>query len=449
MIVKEIPFEELFEIHLRNGLTRPTAVRGSGVKMVNMGELFAHSRIKNILMDRVPLSESESQNYLLKSGDLLFARQSLVLSGAGKCSIFLNDSEAVTYEGHIIRARVDKKKANPLFYYYFFHSQLGRQTIEGIVEQVAAAGIRGSDLAKLKVPYPPLPTQHAIARILGSLDDKIELNRQMNETLEAMARAIFQSWFVDFDPVRAKAEGRQPAGMDAETAALFPSDMVEVDGREVPKGWRMLTLGDLCSLDKGVSYKGAFLSDEGTSMINLGCFTGEGNFSIDNLKFYTGEYRDRHVVKSGDIVIANTDITQKRVVLGSPAIVPPFDRFAHCIFTHHVYAVRFKKEFEKLNYFVYFTLLNPEFRERAIGFATGTTVLALPRDTVLEHSFILPDERTIQSFNGVIKPVFSMIYNNIQQSRTLAQIRDALLPKLMSGELTIRDMEDGEEGVIT
>ena len=97
----------------------------------------------------------------------------------------------------------------------------------------------------IEIPLPPLPTQRRIAHILGSLDDKIELNRQMNETLEAMARAIFKSWFVDFNPVRAKGEGRQPAGMDAETAALFPDGFEEVDGREVPRGWRVEKIEDI------------------------------------------------------------------------------------------------------------------------------------------------------------------------------------------------------------
>ena len=99
-------------------------------------------------------------------------------------------------------------------------------------------------IGKIPIILPPLPTQRAIANILGTLDDKIELNRKMNETLEAMAQAIFKSWFVDFDPVRAKMEGKQPAGMDAETAALFPSEFEMVDGREVPKGWKISTIGE-------------------------------------------------------------------------------------------------------------------------------------------------------------------------------------------------------------
>jgi len=207
---QDMPFAELFETPLRNGLTKPKAVRGEGMKMVNMGEVFAHRRIHNLDMDRVPMETKERNSSLLRGGDLLFARQSLVLSGAGKCVLFQGDNEDVTFESHIIRCRLDQQKAAPAFYFYLFQSTQGRSLIESIVEQVAAAGIRGSDLGRLLVPVPPLAEQKAIAAVLGALDDKIELNRRMNATLEAMARALFQSWFVDFDPVRAKLDGRPP-----------------------------------------------------------------------------------------------------------------------------------------------------------------------------------------------------------------------------------------------
>ena len=113
-------FEEIFELPLRNGLFRPTALRGSGIKMVNMGELFSNSIIENVQMERVELSTSEMEKYILEPGDLLFARSSLVLSGAGKCAIFQEPSEPTTFESHIIRARLNKSIAESWFYYYFF-----------------------------------------------------------------------------------------------------------------------------------------------------------------------------------------------------------------------------------------------------------------------------------------------------------------------------------------
>ena len=238
------PFGALFAESARNGLTRPKAVRGSGVKMVNMGELFAHPRLFNVPMDRVPLSQSEAERLLLEDGDVLFARQSLVLKGAGKCSIFLRDDEPVTFESHVARVRLDPKKAHPGYYFYYLQSYHGRSAIRSIVEQGAgASGIRGSDLATLEVLWRPLSEQRAIAHILGTLDDKIELNRRANETLEAMARALFKSWFVDFDPVRAKMEGRDP-GLPQHLADLFPDRLVDSELGQIPEGWETATLGD-------------------------------------------------------------------------------------------------------------------------------------------------------------------------------------------------------------
>ena len=123
--------------------------------------------------------------------------------------------------------------------------------------QVAVAGITGADLANPKLSIPSLREQKRIAHILGTLDDKIELNRRMNATLEAMARALFQSWFVDFDPVRAKAAGQTPAGMDSATAELFPADFQDSELGEIPKGWTTTVLDDLASLILGGDW-GAF-----------------------------------------------------------------------------------------------------------------------------------------------------------------------------------------------
>ena len=112
-------------------------------------------------------------------------------------------------------------------------------------------GVRQSELRKVEIPLPPLAEQQRIGHILGSLDDKIELNRQMNETLEAMARAIFKSWFVDFDPVRAKVEGREAVGMDADTAALFPSAFQDSPLGEIPEGWEVTAIGEDFDLTTG------------------------------------------------------------------------------------------------------------------------------------------------------------------------------------------------------
>ena len=180
-----VPFGDLLLEPLRNGLTKPKAVRGDGVKMIGMGEIFANSRIGAISMSRVPVTEKELSNNCIKNGDILFARQSLALEGAGKCSIVIDVTEETVFESHLIRARIDSSKANPYFVYYYFNSYVGKEHIKTIVEQVAAAGIRGSDLVRLKVPCPDLETQDRIAAILSALDEKIAINRAINDNLTA------------------------------------------------------------------------------------------------------------------------------------------------------------------------------------------------------------------------------------------------------------------------
>lgn len=142
--------------------------------------------------------------------------------------------------------RFDPMKADPKFMLYAylapqFQDVLKARTIHGsTVNRIPLI-----EFPSFPIRVPPLPIQRQIAAILSAFDDKIELNRRMNRTLEQMARALFKSWFVDFDPVRAKMRGEAPEGMDAETAALFPDELVEVDGREVPKGWEWVTIGDV------------------------------------------------------------------------------------------------------------------------------------------------------------------------------------------------------------
>ncbi|MEF9973840.1 MAG: restriction endonuclease subunit S, partial [Clostridia bacterium] len=142
------------------------------------------SRIANCDMDRVPVTDKEYENNRIQKGDLLFARQSLVLEGAGKCCIVIDVQEPTVFESHLIRVRIDKSKANPYFVYYYFNSWVGRENMKTIVEQVAAAGIRGSDLVRLMIPFPDLPTQNRIVDVLMSIDEKIDLNRKINHHLE-------------------------------------------------------------------------------------------------------------------------------------------------------------------------------------------------------------------------------------------------------------------------
>jgi type I restriction enzyme S subunit len=240
-----------------------------------------------------------------------------------------------------------------------------------------------------------------------------------------MARAIFKSWFVDFEPFRDKG-------------------MVGSELGEIPKGWDVRQIRTYADVEKGLSYKGQFLADVGVPMVNLGCLTGHGRFNSASLKHYSGDFKPRHTVRPGDIVIANTDITQRREVLGSPAVVPPHSEARECIFTHHVFAVRLREGYDSWKFYLYYSLLQDEFRERAAGFATGTTVLALPRDAVLNLAIPAPPVQVVKEFSFLVESLVRMGWRNHAESLTLAAIRDTLLPKLMSGDVRLGVVPDVE-----
>src|SRR5262249_41047132 len=152
--------------------------------------------------------------------------------------------------------------------------------------------------------------------------DKIQLNRRMNETLEALARALFKSWFVDFDPLRSKAEGRQSLGLDAELAGLFPDTFEDSMLGKIPKGWRVAPLGELTEAMKGLSYKGSGLTETGLPLHNLNSVYESGGYKYEGIKYYQGDYRERHILYPGDVIVANTEQGHDLLLIGYPAIVP-------------------------------------------------------------------------------------------------------------------------------
>jgi len=272
------------------------------------------------------------------------------------------------------------------------------------------------------VCLPPLAQQKAIAHILGSLDDKIELNRQMNETLEAMARAIFKSWFVVFDPVRAKAEGKPPAGMDAETAALFPDGFDEIDGREVPRGWKVKPLDTIAVFLNGLALQKypAESEEEYLPVIKIAqmhkCDTeGSDKASVD--------IPPEYIVDDGDVLFSWSGSLEVIFWCGGKGAL-----------NQHLFKVS-SETFPK--WFYYYWVLHhlPDFQLIAEGKAT--TMGHIQRHHLSEAMVLVPSPELMDQMDNVMTPLVKKNISNRIESRTLAKIRDALLPKLMNGNITI------------
>jgi type I restriction enzyme S subunit len=356
------------------------------------------------------------------------------------------DGRRVALAQRVITLRGKPHLVDNTFLKFLLQSEPVQKEMRNRSTGTTVLGIRQSELRKVTLHLPPLPEQKRIAHILGTLDDKIELNRRMNATLEGISRATFKSWFVDFDPVRQKAAGKQPVGMEAQAAALLPDTFEDSEIGEVPKGWRVQPIGEFAAVEKGLSYKGSGLVEEdGIPMVTLGCFQGAGKFAPDNIKHYAGEYAERHLVSGGDLLVANTDMTQKRLILGSPAIIPQSTLKNSMLFTHHVFALRFQPQAKHLRRYIYHCLLRPDFRTIAEGFATGTTVLALPKEAILTYAVCLPPDCVLDAFTKQTDRCASLCEVHEAQTRTLATLRDTLLPKLLSGEIRVPEAEQAVE----
>lgn len=425
--VKYVPFGELYIEPSRNGVTKPKKVRGVGTKIINMGELFRHDRINNVQCDRAPLTEKEMKSTLLRAGDLLFARQSLVLSGAGKCSIFTGDDEPTTFESHIIRVRIDRKRASPEFYYYLLRSSYGRALIQTIVEQGAgASGIRGSDLSNLLVPLPAIDTQIAIAETLAFLDDKIDLNRRMNETLEAMARALFKDWFVDFGPTKAKMEGRAPY-LAPEIWNLFP-DRLDNDGK--PEGWKYGTLSDLAETNSESWTNNKH--PEFVDYVDLSNTKWGTIESVSRLAWTKAPSRARRIAKVGDTIIGTT-----RPGNGSFAYI---SQSGLTISTGFAVLTPKKTLYQD---FVYVAASAPSNINRLANLADGHggAYPAVKPSEVAETEVAIASEQVFVKYAEIASEMRNKIETAKLESRSLSQTRDFLLPKLMSGEVRVGDAE--------
>ncbi len=381
---------------LRNGLTKPSKVRGSGIPMVNMKEIFAYNKIyDDTPMELVPVTEKELENTSLEFGDLLFARQSLTEEGAGKVCIY-NGHQTKVFESHLIRCRLDQSRFNSDYFYYFFSSSTGKALVSTIVQQTAAAGIRGSDLQELEIPVPPLPEQKAIASVLTSLDDKIDLLHRQNKTLEAMAETLFRQWFIE----------------------------------EAKEDWEEVQLKELVFVIDNRGKTPPYL-EEATyhPIIEVNALTKNGraiDYSVIR-KYVTKETFDtwfRQYLEPLDIVLST---------VGSIGSFGMFFGGGGCV-AQNIIGLRAQKKIS--NFFLYQWLVanTDEIKELDIGSVQPS--IKVPH--LLSLSVKIPMAEKLELFDTQVEAWVRKILANTKQIQTLENLRDTLLPKLMSGEVRVQ-----------
>jgi len=333
-------------------------------------------------------------------------------------------------DNNMMSAIPETDNIHPIYFYYL----LTTINFNDVVCGTSLPYLRANDLKKIQLQLPPLPEQCAIAQILGSLDDKIELNRRMNQTLEAMAHAIFKSWFVDFDPVHAKIEGRD-AGLPEEIADFFPDSFEDSDAGEIPLGWRIGNLGEICNFKGGSVFKKDF---QGKS---------EGDYPFIKVSDMNDLDNERFILSAENYIDDETRLRIKAklhekgsVVLAKIGVALTYNRLrilntSTCIDNNMLSASSKYKEISEALLFMFLSQYDFNF------YAKGSALPYLNITDLKKAPVIISSSAIWSLMSRELFPCFETIRNNAKQNQSLSKLRDTLLPKLISGELRVPDAE--------
>lgn len=397
----------------------------------NRGEMFPYLANVNVRWGEFSLDglrtmrfePKEMDRYGLKFGDIVMCEG----GEPGRCAIWKNKIPGMMIQKAIHRIRPNKL----LDYRFLFYSFLNIDQSKGFDQYFTGSTIKHlplEKLAKVEIDIPPIPVQQRIASILSAYDDLIENSQRRIRILEDMARSLYREWFVHF---------RYPGH---ESVPLVDSPL-----GQIPQGWEVKKLGEVADTFRGRSYRSVDLADEGgLPFLNLKCLDRDGGFRRSGLKRYTGEFKDIHVAKKGDIIMAVTDMTQERRIVARAALVPTLDN-DFGIFSMDLVRIEPKPELPKT--FLYSLLRYSSFADEVKQHANGANVLHLSPDRITDFRFPAPPADLMRRFAGFVAPVLEEIDTLANKIDNLRRTRDLLLPRLLSGQVALNVMESNFDEV--
>ena len=390
----------------------------------NRGELFPYLGNKNVRwgsfdtsdLGQMRFGDHEHDRYGLKYGDLV------VCEGGepGRCAIWKDEVPGMKIQKALHRIRAREQLDNRFLHYWFLLAGCNG-ALESYFTGTTIQHLTGKAIAELQIPLPPKPEQRAIAHILGRLDDKIELNRRMNETLETMARALFKSWFVDFDPVRAKMEGRD-TGLPEEIADLFPDRLVDSEMGEMPEGWEVVPLDAIARFQNGLAlqkYRPAPNEARLPAVKIAQLRAGEANSG----EWASATIRPECIIEHGDVLFSWSGSLLVKTWSGGRAAL-----------NQHLFKVT-SERYPK--WFYLHSLLShlPTFQR--IAQDKATTMGHIRRHHLTEALCVAPPDGLIAGLSDTFSCLLERQVATELSSRTLAALRATLLPKLISGEIRL------------
>lgn len=367
----------------------------------------------------------------LKTGDILFARRGVQATGLS--AVVTKREEGWLCGTGAILLRVSSAAIDPEYLSFYLSADESVLWLKQHAVGAVMPNLNEGVIRSLPVTLPPITDQRAIASVLGALDDKIELNWRMNATLEAMARVLFQSWFVYFDPVRAKLDARQPAGLDEATAALFPASFDESSVGHIPHGWKVEPVGSVVEC-----VGGGTPSTSDPRYWEGGAYHWTTPKDFSSLRSPILIDTERKLTAAGIAKISSGLLPAGTLLLSSRAPVGYLAIAAMAVAINQGFIAMKSNDRASAYFMLHWCRANMlEIESRA----TGTTFAEISKQNFRPIPVVLPPKPLMEAFTSQVAPLYERITANLLESRTLAALRNTLLPKLLSGELRVSSFE--------
>ena len=406
---KKVKLGELYEVH--NGLSKGRQFFGTGFPFLTFSNVFNNWFLPDQLESLVQTTDKEREACSIKAGDVFITRTSETMDELGMSSVALKDYPNATYNGFTKRLRPITDRVNPRYIGYYLRTPKFRGQFMAFSTMTTRASLANNDLLNMEVELPSMEIQHRIATILSRYDSLIKNYQKQIKLLEEAAQRLYKEWFVDL-----RFPGHENTNI--------------VDGE--PEGWEKKKLCELFSFVRGKSYTSKELSDEGTIMVNLKNIQSFGGYKSDVEKHFIGTFKEEQTLMKGDLIMGVTDMTQERRLVGSVALIPDFKETA----TFSMDLIKLIS-FKLPNIYLYCAMRYGDVSRQIAPLANGVNVLHLKPEAISNIEMVVASDSIIEKFVSYTSKTIENILSLQSQLRLLTEARDRLLPKLMSGEITV------------
>ncbi len=368
----------------------------------------------------------ESPEIMIDKYDILIVK---VGSTIGKVAIVDQDlGEACINPNTVL---LKNCKINPFYIYYTLISSYGQSFLLNNSSASAQPALNQTTLKEMPIHLPEDENWiNNITKSLNRINSKIKLNNRINSELEAMAKTLYDYWFVQFDFPNEQGKPYKSSG----GKMVYNAELK----REIPEGWEVKLLCSEIEIQRGISYTSKEINGEGIPMINLNSFNLDGTYKPDGVKSYSGKYSEKNILKSGDLLIAATDVTRNADIIGRAILVP--DYYSEDL----VFSMDIAKIISSNipSSFLMMLFNSSHYHNYIKWYATGTLVLHLNLDGVSRYKTEIPSNNILKMFDKFYLPIADRIYMTTKQNQQLSELRDWLLPMLMNGQVTVKESEE-------